>query len=131
MPKYATAGISLLCCLICGCALHQKKSLWIEPVGEKHALHAAIRPGSTVELATSVMKERGYDVELVRDGEFVEGGNIVGGPPASAYIKHADFLKCTKTQPLEPELSQLLDVAIVVKDGATDDILLNSFTDRP
>jgi hypothetical protein len=129
MPRYATAGISLLCCLICGCALNQRKSQWIEPVGEKHALHAAIRQGSTVDQATSVMQGRGYDVELVRDGEFVEGGNIVGGPPATGYIKHADFLKCTKTQPLAVELSQLLDVAIVVKDGATGDILLNSFTD--
>jgi hypothetical protein len=129
MPRCATAGISVLCCLICGCALNQRKSLWIEPTGEKHALHAAIPRGSTIELATSVMKGRGYDVEVVRDGEFVEGGNIVGGPPPTAYIKHADFLKCVKTQPLRVGLSQLLDAAIVVKDGTTGDILLNSFTD--
>lgn len=129
MTARTALGVSLICSIVCGCAMHRRESKWIEPGGEKHWIMAAIPAGSTIEHATNIMKDRGYEVDFVHDDQFVEGGNVVGGPPATAYLKHADFLRCTKTVPLTVVITQMLDVAIVVKDGKTAEILLNSFND--
>ncbi|HEY5312315.1 MAG TPA: hypothetical protein VIK18_07335, partial [Pirellulales bacterium] len=124
------AVLCIVCCLMCGCVIGGKPRQWTDKTAEKQSLRSAIPPGSSIQQATSVMQSRGYTVELVRDGEFKEGGRSIGDA-VTAHVLHTDYLLCTKWNRLDLFVSEMLDVAIVLENRLTAEILVNSFGDGP
>jgi hypothetical protein len=114
--------------IVCGCALRSHEP--VVPVTreqEKESLASAIPVGTEPETAKSIMERRGYTVETVTDGDFLEKGGLDGN--ITAQIRHADFLLCRLSRPIGRITAQLITVAIVLKNRTTAEILVNEFLD--
>jgi hypothetical protein len=105
----------------------QESVITITREEEKEILERAIPTGTEHERAKNIMEMRGYTVAVVTDGEFIEKGGL--DRAVTAHIRHADFLLCRISHPMDRITAQLITVAIVLKDGTTADILVNEFFD--